>query len=313
MNDADIITETVTEIAETIQHEYEFFEILIIDNASTDDSVEKIRALQTTIPNIRLIVLSRNNGTEIGFTAALENSIGDYVVLLDIEHDPPSLIPTLVAAAVDGVDIVIAERKDRSDNTFLRNIFSVMFYKLYARISGFIVIPNASNFRVLTRRAVNSITRIKSKGRYLKHFHALVGFSQLYIPYERVYRRQPPKPQEPLFQLVWRAIDVMISHSLIPLRLATLLGVLASFLNLLFIFYVFIVSLIKKTHIAEGWISTSLVNSTMFFILFFILTVISEYIARVLIESKDQPLYFIAEEYNSTIISNQHNKKVNVV
>lgn len=306
-NDADIISGVVHGIVGTIASSEAYYEILIIDNGSTDGSTAIVERLQKEIPNIRLLILSRKYDTEVAYAAALDNCIGDYVVLLEMAHDPPAMIPTLLQKALEGFDVVIAERRDRSDDTLVQRAFAQLFYRVCGNVSGFHFSPNASYFRVLSRRAVNAITKIKHKKRYLKYLSALIGFTSTHLPYERVPLRVGKKNREGTWALIRRAIDVLISNSTLLLRIVSLLGVIASLLNLLFIVYVFAVSMIK-TRTAEGWVSTSLVNSTMFFLLFVILTIMSEYIVRVLTESKDQPLYFIAEERNSTLLTTKHDR-----
>ncbi len=307
-NDSDIIELVTKDILNTLKETYLYFELLFIDNGSIDNSIEKIHALQEQEPNIRLIVLSRAYEEDIAYTAALDNSVGDYVVLFDIERDPPALIPKMLTIAHAGSDIVIAERNSRFGEALLYRLSTRMFYHIYGRLTGFVYTPNATNFRVLSRRVVNAITRIRSKGRYLKHFNALVGFSQEFVFYDQIARRSKTKRQESAIQQFFKAIDLLISHSLTPLRVAVIVGFIASTLNLAFILYVFIVSLVKS-NVAEGYVSSNVVTSTMFFFLFFILMVIAEYIARILIESKDEPLYFIADERQSTMMSAAKNKK----
>ena len=310
-NDATIIQEVIAEVQIELAKQSDYYEILIVDNGSTDNSVTLAKTAQATISNIRLVVLSRQYSTDIAYSAALDNSIGDYVIMMDLRCDPPVLISALMAEALRGTDVVIAERKDRADNTFWQKIFAKLFYSIVGKLTGIYLAPNAADFRVLSRRAVNSITQIKSKSRYIKYINAHVGFTQTYIPYDRHYRAGYTSRRDSFWQSLSRAIEVIISNSIIPLRLATSLGLIASFLNLLFIIYVLIVSLVKQ-QIAEGWISTSVVNSTMFFLLFLILTVVSEYVARILVESKDQPLYFIAEESTSKFLAAMKDK-INVI
>lgn len=310
-NDQDIIGQVVTETVEILKQKHPYYEILIIDNGSADTSVQMVKQLQQTVPNIRLLVLSRRYDQEIAFAAALDNSLGDYVVLMDIQMDPPSMIPTLISKALSGYDIVIAERKSRSDNTVFERTFAKLFYKLYGNISGFYFSPNASNFRLLSRRAVNSIIQIKNKSRYLKYFNALVGFTQTYVSYDRIYRKHPSQTKIGFVRSLIKASDVIVSNTVTPLRLVSFLGVIASFLNLVFLAYVFIISLVKA-RVAEGWISSSVVSAVMFFLVFLFLTVISEYIARILVEAKDQPLYFVADEFNSKVLSPAKDK-INVV
>ena len=105
--------------------------------------------------------------------------------------------------------------------------------------------------------------------------------------------------------------DILVSNSAVPLRFASLLGVLASLGNLSYLVYILVVSLLKS-HLAEGWLTTSLTNTTMFLAMFLILTIVSEYIARILDETKDQPLYFVESETNS-VVSSTNEERLNVV
>lgn len=296
-NDQAIIAETLQQTVALLSGTYQYYEILIVDNGSSDSSVEKVKELQRNIPNIRLLVLSRKYDQEIAFSAALDNSLGDYVVLMDIQFDPPAVIPELLAKAQTGYDIVIAERKDRSDNTWTEKIFARLFYKIYGNISGFYFSPNASYFRVMSRRAVNSVIKIKNKSRYLKYFNALVGFTQTYVPYERVYKKDAKQTKDGFVRSIIKALDVIIANTVSPLRIVSLLGILASLLSLLFLAYVLVVLLIKD-QVAEGWISSSAMNAVMFFLVFLFLTVISEYISRILVESGRHQLRFALKRFS---------------
>lgn len=315
-NDQDIAQSVIRELNDLLKNSYNFFEILIVDNGSNDGSVDNIKNLQQELPNIRLLVLSRRYDQEIAFAAALDNCLGDFVVIMDMYCDPPALIPVLLLKAQAGFDVVIADRKDRSDNTWVEKMFAQLFYKIYGNLSGFYFSPNASYFRVLSRRALNSVIQIKNKSRYLKYFNAMVGFKQTHIVYDRVYRKNKNQHKAGFVHSLIKALDVIISNTVLPLRLVSVFGVLASFLNLFFLVYVFVISVIKD-HIAEGWISSSVMSASMFFLLFLFLSVISEYIARILVESKDQPLYFIADEFNSASFSSSTqatpSQKINVV
>lgn len=306
-NDTDIIQSFITDTSTVLSANYQYYELLIIDNGSTDGSDGMIEKMQKELPNIRAMRLSRSYNLEIALASALENSIGDYVVILDANCDPPSLIPSMIEEAISGYDVVIAERMQRDEESLLEVQLKIIFYKLAGRILGYSLHPNASYFRVFSRRVVNSITQIKNKSRYLKYFIAWAGYKQKYFPYQRVYRRSGR--HGPGFLSAARtAIDVILSNSAAPLRLASLVGVFGSFLNLLYISYIFMVSLIKQK-IAEGWLTTNLVSTSMFFLLFLILTILSEYIARILDETKEMPLYFIEYETQSDVLSNRGDKE----
>ncbi len=149
---------------------------------------------------------------------------------------------------------------------------------------------------------VTSLTKIKNRRRYLRYFNALLNFKPSHLTCQ-VHDRARLCPRPPgLFKSLRRAVDILISHSAAPLRWTAGLGLLASFGNLIYLLYVFIVLLIKEK-LAEGWLTTSVLMSTMFFGLFLILTVLSEYVARIMEELQGRPLYFIEMEAESTVAS----------
>ena len=301
-NDREIIDGFIEETTRTLAAHYRYYELLLVDNGSSDGVDQRVQFLQKRIPNLRLLRLSRPHDVEIALAAGLDNSLGDYVAILNANYDPPGLIPELVERAASGFDVVIAERRHRNDQSFARKHSSLFFYKVASRLLGYSLQPNATHFRVFSRQVVNSISKIGNKSRYLKYLNALVGFRQTHVPYDRVYRSAQRQGEAGLFKLALSAIDIIISNSAAPLRLASLLGVSASFLSLIYCGYVLAVTLVKR-RIAEGWVTTNLMSSAMFFLLFLIITILSEYIARILEESKDRPLYFIEFETNSTVSS----------
>jgi glycosyltransferase involved in cell wall biosynthesis len=301
-NDAGLIEAFIAETTKVLADCFEYYELLIVDNGSLDESSDKIQALQKKIPNIRLLRLSRVYEKEIAIAASLENSIGDYVIIMDVHCDPPDLIPQMIQQAIIGYDVVIAEQTDRGRDSRLETSLRKIFYKLASRILGQALQPQASYYRVLSRRVVNSLTQIKNKSRYFKYFIALVGFRQVHVPYQRVYRCSQQTGKHTFFQSAGIALDIILSNSAQPLRWAARLGLLASFINLAYFGYIFVVTLFKQK-IAEGWLTTNVMSTLMFFFLFLILTILSEYVARILEETKDRPLYFIDYEVDSPVMS----------
>lgn len=299
-NDGDILESWVAETVEVLSPWYQFFEILVVDNGSTDDTASRTRALHEQVPSLRLIRLSRRHEREIALAAALEHSVGDYVVLMEPVWDPPSLIPELLAQAAAGHDIVIAERRSRAGEPWFRRKAAAAFYWLAGRVWGEPMRPNASNFRVLSRRVVNSIVQIRNKRRYLKFLSVVVGFSRAFLPYDRVHRRPGKARPSGTWESVLLAIDILISNSAAPLRFASLLGLTASALSLAFFGYVLVVAVVKD-NVIEGWVTTNIVTACLFFALFLIVAVLAEYVARLLEESRDRPLYFIEDESTSPV------------
>jgi dolichol-phosphate mannosyltransferase len=144
----------------------------------------------------------------------------------------------------------------------------------------------------------------------------MVGFRQLQIPYHRVFRHGSGPRRVSVRVAVMRALDLVISESAAPLRFVAALGIVACLLNLLYLVYILAVTLIKR-RLAEGWLTTSVTQTVMFLLLFFILAVLAEYVARILDETKDRPLYFVEYEMKSSVtapvIGTREPERLNVV
>lgn len=304
------VEEFVGRVTQILSESYRCYELLLIDNGSAPEVGLHIQALQRCMPNVRLIRLSRKYSTEVALAAALDNSIGDYVVIMNIETDPPALIPTLISRATSGFDVVIAEWTDREESFVYRSL-SGLFHRAASRLLGYSLQANASYFRAFSRRLVNSIVKIRSKNRYLRCLNGVVGFSQTSVCYRRLPARTHVSTIRRLLHSGLSAMDILISNSALPLRIASMLGLLASSMNLAYLIYIFVVTLVKS-NIAEGWLTTSLTHTIMFLMLFLILSVLSEYIARILDETKEQPLYFVEYETTSSV-SSFDKERLNIV
>lgn len=313
-NDGDIVVGFLEDLSRVLTASYRHFEILLVDNGSTDDLEAKIMEAQRRLRGIRYIRLSRRYERETAIAAGMDNSIGDYVVIMEIEHDPPEIIPELINHALEGANVVIADRSDRSDDRPIVRALAKPGFKLASKILGVEIEPNASYFRVMNRQVVNSITRIRNKSRYLKYLNSVVGFKQTHVPYERKYRRTQHRNRVGVIGAIRKGADLIFSNSATPLRMVTFLGLIASMLSLAYIGYIVVVRLLNQK-LAEGWLTTNLVSTTMFFFLFVILTVLSEYMARVLEEVKEMPLYFMDYETNSLAskTGDSDSERVNVV
>lgn len=300
----------------TLAAHYSYYELLLVDNGLAVDVNLQVQMLQSALSNVRLVRLSRHYSREVAIAAALDHCIGDYVVVMDPASDPPEFVPSMLARAAQGCDTVVAEPANRRTGK-LQHWISAPVYRMASRILGFRLRPDESYFRVFSRRLVNSIIRIRSKSRYLTCLNGSIGLQQCTLLYDRAqYPELPgavsPHPVRELIRELIAASDILVSNSATPLRFASLLGLLASAGNLVYLFYIFAVSLVKA-QIAEGWLTTSLTHTVMFLLLFLIMSILSEYIARILDETKDQPLYFVESESNSTISAAAAHERLNVV
>lgn len=306
-DDAAILPSFLTELHAELQSKFHYYEIVLVDLSSRDHTLEVVGELMQNLSCLRLLRLSARVNREIGIAAALENCIGDFAVLMNLYLDQPSDVARMVATAQQGYEVVVAKRGAPREQELGRRLF----YAVARNMLDVELSAAESDFQLMSRKAVASLTKIKNRRRYLKYFNSLLGFKKQVI--NSVPRNPPLKmPSRNFLVKLQQAIDILISNSATPLRWAAALGVLASFGSLAYLLYALIAALVKNK-LAEGWLTTSVVISSMFCCLFVILAVLAEYVARILEESQHRPLYFIEMEAESVIPPPQERSEINVV
>ena len=296
-NEQEVIGEFILRTVVVLEEHFPNYELLLVDDGSSDSTVEKIAEFQRKNPNIRLIRFSRNFGKEAAVTAGLEHSNGEIVVMLDSDlQDPPSLIPLLLEKLDNGFDIVSAQHTLRKKESWLKKATSKLFYKIAANMTGLTIPDTVGDYRAMRRKVVNAVISVKDNVRYMKMIYAYVGFRNSTVLYEREPRfAGVTKYNYP--RLITAALDAIISFSDKPLRYISLMSIGISVSAFLLTIYVIIHKIIMgdTVSIANGWTSLVVLINMMFCLLFAFLAVISEYISRILRESKNRPLYFAEE------------------
>jgi glycosyltransferase involved in cell wall biosynthesis len=308
--DAAAAESFITETLDILARNYQYYELLLIDNGSPLEVYFQTQNLQRSVPNLRVVRLSRPYSLEVAMVAALDHCIGDYVVIMDSLGYPPQLIPRLVSRGMEGCDSVAAVVSNNSGG-LVERLVAKGLYGLASRVLKFQLRPDESYYRMFTRRLVNSIVKIRSKNRYLSCLNASIGLQQGIITYEAPALRRKHSSLRRILRQMLTVTDILVSNSGAPIRFASILALVACCGDILYLLYILVVSLVKS-HLAEGWLTTSLTQTTMFLLLFFILAIVSEYIARILDETKDQPLYFVEAETNS-VVSSRQPERLNVI
>ncbi|MCX7996517.1 MAG: glycosyltransferase [Patescibacteria group bacterium] len=307
-NNAERVIPSLHKIRDTL-NQFSGKELLIVDNASTDNSLVLLQKFQKMAQETRILVLSRHIDTEHALSAGFDHAIGDYVLTINLETDPPEILERLVAELMKGYDIVLGRFKEGE----LRKKSMLLSFILYVigRLSrsGFVFSLNYCSG--VSRKVVNAISRMNRRQRSFSYMYSFIGFRKKIITYVPDLSHIDKKHLA-ITKILSSVIDSAISNSARPLRIATFAGMAAGFINLVYILYVFIVAQLKKD-VAEGWITTSLLTSSMFFVTFFILTIISEYLLRILNESRHDPTYFITDEYDSSVYIEDKASPLNVV
>ena len=267
-------------------------EIIYVNDGSLDKTIDVIYKQKENNDHITAIDLSRNFGKEIALTAGLDYSSGDAVVVIDTDlQDPPELIPKLVENWNDGYDVVNAKRIKREGESSLKKITSYIYYRVLFRLSDISIPKDIGDFRLLDRKALDALLKLREKHRYMKGLFVWVGFKQKEIEYEREARFKG-KTKLNLLSLFNLAFDGLTSFSIMPLRLASIIGFLSAVTGFLYGATIVIKTIFFHEPVA-GF--TSLVVLITFFggIQLLSIGIIGEYIGRIFNETKNRPLYIV--------------------
>lgn len=298
-NDGDIVEPFVADVLGVLRNKYTNYELVFVDDGSEHETVDHVTPLLTRYECIRLIRLSRPFGEEVAVAAGLDAVIGDFVVVMLPNSDPPELIPEFVERSRHGVDIVFGVRKSLAGEPWLRRAAAALFDWYCHKVLKLDLPRNAALFRCMSRQAVNAVGTIKDSYRYLRLFTADIGYPKEGVAYEPINRRGSTRRQS-LGRAVGQGIEIIIETSAHPLRFVSWLGLAASTVNLLYALYVVGIYLFKRD-VAPGWPTLSLQNAGQFFLISLILTVLSEYMGRLLNRLRERPLYHAYEERTSAV------------
>lgn len=299
-DDLDIVEAFVHEVLDLLRRNYANYELVLVDDGSTDGTVERVREMLARERCIRLIRLSRPFGRDIAISAGLDTVIGDFVVVLLPETDPPELIPVIVERCRSGAGVVYGIRERRLREPAYLRIGSRLFYWFFNRLVGVALPRNSTDYRAYSRQAVNAITRIRDHLRYLRTFGTYIGFGTESFVYAPRPRRARVRSRG-FGEAVGLAINMTVANSTRPLRFASLLGLVLGLVSALHSGYVLVVRLTDRS-VAPGWATQQIYGSLMFSFVFVILAITCEYLGRLLGEVRSRPLYFVLEEQSSTVL-----------
>jgi dolichol-phosphate mannosyltransferase len=296
-NEEKLIDELLKRCVASIELFTDDYEIIIVDDGSTDLSLRNILIWQEQNSKIKILSLSKNFGHQAAFTAGLENAKGEIVGMMDGDlQDPPELLPEMYHKLMDEeFDIVNAKRSSRKGKKG-RNSYSILFHILFKQISEIKNIEDYGNFSMMRRNAVEAILTLREKVRYLPGLRTFVGFRQGNIEYIRDdrFRGDPKMSMGKLFIL---ASDAIFSFSKFPIRLCLILGIVGALVFMAAGIYVLIAKV--SGYAVSGWSSTLLSIYFLGSIQLVFLGILGEYVYRNYKESQNRPLYFIRKYYDS--------------
>jgi len=294
-NEKDNLPILYARIRDVMESTKEPWELILVDDGSTDGSIELIRSLAQQDPRVRSIIFSRNFGHQIAVTAGWDYSRGQAVVVIDADlQDPPEVILELITRWREGYEVVYAVRTERQGESRLKLITASLFYRIIYKMTDVSIPLNAGDFRLLDRKVVNILVKMREHYRFLRGMSAWVGFRQIGVPYKRA-ARYAGQTKYPYRKMILLAINAITGFSYLPLRIATYLGFIAAGIGILVIPFIIIGRLIG-IHASLGQAITIIVVLFLGGVQLISLGILGEYIGRLNEEAKGRPLYIVREE-----------------
>lgn len=282
-------------VKEMQEMDYVDFEIIFINDGSKDKTLEIIRDLAKKDKKIRYVSFSRNFGKEAAMLAGLRTSKGDFVTTMDVDlQDPPSLLPEMYKGIVEeGYDCVATKSTSRHGYSFIRKIFTSLFYKIIGSMSKTEMVAGARDYRLMTRQMVDAVLSMSEYNRYSKGIFSFVGFDTKWIEYEN-QERVAGTTKWNFWKLLKYAVDGIVGFSTAPLIFASYIGLLFCFIAFIMIIFIIIRTIIWSDPVA-GWPSLVCIVFFVGGINLFCTGIIGEYLAKTYLETKKRPIYIVKE------------------
>jgi len=282
-------------LVRALEKEPESFELLFVDDGSSDGSPRWAAERAADDPRVKLLRLSRNFGHQLAITAGMDHADGDAVVIVDADlQDPPEAIPQLLAKWREGHEVVYAVRRQRRGDTLSKRFLAAAFYKTFRRMASFDVPLDSGDFRLVDRKVIDALKQVRELHRFVRGLTCWVGFSQCAIHYDRE-PRHAGRTKYPLWKSTRLAWDAITSFSSLPLRWMTAIGLVVSVAGLVQAARVVIDRLLYPGSMERGWATVVALMLFLGGVQLLSLGLIGQYVGRIYEESKKRPLYFVKE------------------
>ena len=307
-NQSSQIKPLLEEISRELEKLVSDYEIVIVDNSSEDESVATLKELTGIegLPNLQIYALTKEIDADTAAWLGLENALGDFVVVFDPSSDDIGFLPEMLDKAVSGADVVFANNEIKPEQSIAYRGAYAIFNNLYQWFNGINLATDAPQYRVLNKKVINFILQHPQPAMSYRHLPATGGFARVNLSY-----RAEPKVQRTkrLGESIDRGMKLLVSTTRAPMRLVTMLSLFGAFANLAYSVYVVAIAFIK-TDVAPGWVSLSLQQSGMFFLISLVLLVLGEYILNMVSLQNEGPLYHVGQEFTSARMTRR--EKLNI-
>ena len=293
-NELENIPELYRRVKEVMDSTKEPWELLLVDDGSTDGSTSALRALAKKDDCVRPVIFARNFGHQVAVTAGLDYSRGDAVVIIDADlQDPPELILEMAKKWKEGYEVVYAVRAEREGESWFKLWTASLFYRLIYRITDVKIPLDTGDFRLMDRGVVNVINSMRERHRFLRGMSAWVGFKRIGVEYKREARKagETKYPFRKMFRL---ALNAITSFSYFPLQVATFFGFASAGIAIIAIPFV-VYMRITGSQAFFGQATTLIAVLFLGGVQLISLGILGEYIGRLYDEAKGRPLYIVRD------------------
>ncbi len=301
--------QTIKNISKVIANLTDDYEIIIVDNSSNDKTIKILENLTSgndSIKNLQVFSLTNEVDTNTAIWAGVENSLGDYVITIDPEVDDVNFIPEILEKNIPNTDILFINNNFKPNYNIFDNLIILLNNFFLKFIPKTKINYKGSEFRMISRKVINFIFNYPKPYIVFSNLASITGFKKLDLKYHHKFKIN--KKKKSILNINNSVIDV-IKRNHFPIRLASILMLSSSLLNLLYVFYIALVYIFKN-NVEEGWTTLSLQLSGMFFLISFVLFIICEYLYNLNNSTNDGPLFHIGQEFKSDI--NQNFEKLNI-
>jgi polyisoprenyl-phosphate glycosyltransferase len=276
------------------------WEIIYVNDGSRDTTLQTMQAIQREDPRAAIVDLSRNFGKEIALTAGLDYARGDAVVVIDADlQDPPELIPELLQGWSEGFDVVYARRAQREGETLMKKLTAHLFYRLIRRVTRFEIPADTGDFRLLSRRAIESLKQLREQHRFMKGLFAWIGYPQKAVFYSRDARFAGETKWN--FWKLWNfAIEGITSFTIAPLKFATYMGLTVALYAFTYGAWTIVKTLLFGNPV-PGYPSLLVVVLFLGGVQLLSIGILGEYVGRMFNETKGRPLYLVNAYHHRSI------------
>jgi polyisoprenyl-phosphate glycosyltransferase len=293
-NEIDNLPELYRRIKKAMDSSGEPWELVLVDDGSTDGSTDKIRELAKKDKKVRPIIFARNFGHQVAITAGWDFARGDAVVIIDADlQDPPEVILELAKKWQKGYEVVYAVRGEREGESWFKKLTAAMFYRIIYSITDVKIPVDTGDFRLMDRKVVNVLKQMKERHRFPRGMSAWVGFKQIGVTYKRA-ARVAGVTKYPFRKMLKLALNAITGFSYFPLQVATYFGFFSAGVA---IFAIPVVAVLRLagSHFFEG--QTTTLVSVLFLggVQLISLGILGEYVGRLYDEAKGRPLYIVRD------------------